>query len=240
MSQSFVSVAPHYEELMSHVPYSMWVGYYQLLQAQLGVEHRRLLDVCCGTGTVAGILASEGYQVTGVDLSADMISEARRLRPEIEFHVANAKDMDLGARFEGAYSFFDSFNYITEPDDLRLAIEQVARHLGPGGSLVFDMNTAYAFEKKMFDQKETRKSAPIRYDWVGEYDAGTKLIRVDMRFERNGATFEEIHWQRAYETDEILGWLELAGFGEVLVYDSYTLQPPRRKSDRLHFAASLV
>jgi hypothetical protein len=61
-----------------------------------------------------------------------------------------------------------------------------------------------------------------------------------MRFERNGATFEEIHWQRAYETDEILGWLELAGFGEVLVYDSYTLQPPRRKSDRLHFAASLV
>lgn len=222
---------------MAHVPYGMWVGYYQLLQSTLGVSHRNLLDVCCGTGIVAELLHDEGYRVTGFDLSADMIEQAKAKGLDINFHVADAATVNLNETFDGAYSFFDSLNYITDPDRLQMAIQRVSEHLEPGGSFIFDVNTAYAFEQKMFDQKEKRAKAPIKYEWTGNYDPSTRLIHVEMQFERNGEKFREVHVQRAYETSELLHFLERAGFENIHVYDGYTLQPQRKRSDRLHFAA---
>lgn len=75
---SFGPVTPYYDELMSQVPYRMWVGYLLLLLAQQDVHPERMLDVCCGTGTMCEMLAREGYQMSGFDLSPGMIEEARR------------------------------------------------------------------------------------------------------------------------------------------------------------------
>ena len=241
MRTSFGPVAAHYDLLMSHVPYDLWVDYYELLLAQLGQRPVKVLDVCCGTGIVAELLDQKGYQVTGFDISEQMILEARRKSAQthnnVRYHVADAAELDLNESFEGAYSFFDSLNYIIEPDRLALAIRQTAKHLELGASFVFDVNTAYAFEKNMFDQSEDSPSSEIRYHWVGDYNAKTRLITVDMQFERDGVQFNEVHVQRAYETDQLVDFLEEAGFGQIRIFDSYTLNPPRKKSDRLHFVA---
>ncbi|MBS1723793.1 MAG: methyltransferase domain-containing protein [Armatimonadetes bacterium] len=238
---SFGPIAEHYDVLMSHVPYDMWVGYYQLLLAQMDVNPRKLLDVCCGTGLVAELLAQEGYEVTGFDLSEPMVQQARakaaKLGLPLRYEVADAATVDLGETFAGAYSFFDSLNYITEPTSLSKAIGRVARHLEPGGTFVFDVNTAYAFEQRMFDQRERSPKAPIRYKWEGDYDPKSRIIRVSMEFERDGHHFQETHVQRAHTQEEIVQFLNDAGFEEVRAYDSYTLDPPRAKSDRLHYTA---
>lgn len=240
---SFGPVAAHYDLLMAHVPYESWLDYYKLLLAHIDAEPNCYLDVCCGTGTVAELIAREGAWVTGFDLSQDMIeiakSKIKRIGPNVEFLVCDAARLDLGKTFDAAYSFFDSLNYITDPEQLGRAIERVARHLEPGGSFVFDVNTAYAFEKQMFDQQETRASAPIRYDWRGEYDPESRLIEVHMEFEREGHTFSEIHRQRAYTLEELEDFLDAAGFASVRFFDSYTLNPPRKKSDRIHAVAVL-
>lgn len=241
---SFGPVAPHYDLLMSSVPYRMWAGYYQLLLAQQGVNPKRLLDVCCGTGTLAQMFAAEGYSVVGVDLSEAMIQEAKLKAQKrglaIQYFAADAADFRLGEQFEGAYSFFDSLNYITDPDHLRRAIANVAAHLEPGGSFIFDVNTAYAFEERMFDQKDLRQKARIQYDWKGDYDRQTRIISVRMSFWRDGERFEECHVQRAHTDEEIRESLELAGFRSVRCFDSYTLDPPRERSDRVHYAATLA
>lgn len=240
---SFGPVAKHYDLLMSHVPYDMWVEYYLLLLAHLDSHPDTLLDVCCGTGIVAEMLVDKGYDVTGFDLSPAMIAEARKKaqhnRRETEYIVADASTLNLGRQFDGAYSFFDSLNYITDPERLRKAILSVSKHLREGGTFVFDVNTAYAFEQRLFDQSEHSKRSEIHYDWVGDYDSETMLIRVEMSFKRGTERFHEVHIQRAYTEDELRFWLEEAGFSEIRAYDSYTLEPPKKKSDRLHFAAVL-
>ena len=238
---SFGPIASHYDVLMANVPYDMWAGYYQLLMTQMEQEPERLLDVCCGTGTVAELLAQSDYQVTGFDLSAPMIEVARQKEAEngygIEYFVQDAAELNLGKTFDGAYSFFDSLNYICELERFNMAIKRVARHIEPGGSFVFDMNTAYAFENKMFDQQDLRKRALIKYDWKGEYDPATRLIKVDMKFWRDGEEIRETHVQRAHSEDEISDALQAAGFSWVRAYDSYTLDPPNKKSDRVHYVA---
>ena len=241
--ESFGPVAPHYDALMSHVPYDMWVGYYQLLLTHLGATPETLLDVCCGTGTVAELLAKEDYEVTGFDLAEPMVIEARKKAKKkglgIRYFVQDAAELDLKRKFDGAYSFFDSLNYITEPNRLQAAIKRIAAHLEPGGTFVFDVNTEYAFEQQMFDQSEHSSRSEIHYDWVGNYDPSTKIIKVEMSFKRGNLRFYETHVQRAYTQDELAGWLDEAGFEEIHVFDSYTLNPPRKRSDRLHFAAVL-
>ncbi len=238
---SFGPVAPYYDELMSEVPYDMWSGYYQLLLAQLSTRPMTMLDVCCGTGNVAELLAQEGFAVTGFDISKPMIDEARKKAKEkgldIEYHVADAARLDLKRQFDAAYSFFDSLNYITEPEHLAKAIKKVGEHTKTGGSFIFDVNTAYAFEKKMFDQQDTRKNTRLKYKWRGAYDPSTRLIRVSMDFWLEGREFHEEHVQRAYTDEELRSFLTDAGFEVAHVYESYTLDRPRAASDRLHYVA---
>ena len=236
---AFADIAPYYDRLMHKVQYEMWAGYYRLLLAQIGHEPQTLLDVCCGTGTVAELLAKEGFKVTGFDISAPMVEEAVRKSKKADYVVADAADLDLGMKFDAAYSFFDSLNYITEPHRLRAAVKRVAEHLQPGGSFIFDVNTAYAFEQKMFDQEDMGKSTELKYSWHGSYDTKKRIITIDMSFWAGGRAFRENHVQRAYSDEELRDYLSDAAMDVAKVYDSYTLDPPRERSDRLHYLAVL-
>ena len=243
MNASFGPIAPYYDLLMEQVPYGMWSSYYQLLLSYQGVTPESLLDVCCGTGTLAEMLTNDGFSLAGVDLSEAMIQEAQRKAAlngfQIEYLAADAANFDFGRRFDAAYSFFDSFNYITDLGQVGRAFQCVARHLEPGGSFIFDLNTAYAFEQKMFDQNNTKKKAPVRHKWKGDYDRSTRVIRVHMDFWVGEEHFVETHVQRAHSADEVSALLTAAGFGTIEIFDSYTLEPPRKTSDRIHVAALL-
>ena len=160
MATSFGPVAPYYDELMKQVPYRMWVGYYLLLLAQQGLRPKKILDICCGTGTMTEMMQDEGFKMAGFDLSAGMIAEARRKAHlhnlPIRYEVFDAAGADMQEDFEAAYSFFDSLNNILDADHLQKAFKRAYAHLLPGGSFIFDMNTAYAFEQRMFDQQHLK------------------------------------------------------------------------------------
>lgn len=241
MTGSFGPVAPYYDDLMKFVPYRMWIGYYFLLLTQQDIHPKAILDVCCGTGTMCQMLNREGFKTSGFDLSPGMIEEARRKAAskkfDIRYEVADAAEVDMGESYDAAYSFFDSLNNILDPARLQMAFNRIAAHLRPGGSFIFDMNTAVAFEEQMFDQENLRSNAKLRYKWVGDWNEKTRIITVNMRFWRAGEEFRETHTQRAYEEEEIYSMLEAAGFEQLQAYHSYTLNPPRAKSDRLHFTA---
>ncbi|WP_435131275.1 class I SAM-dependent methyltransferase [Actinacidiphila sp. bgisy144] len=94
-----------------------------------------VLDVGCGPGTVTGYLAERGLDVSGVDLSPRMVSNARRLYPRCRFEVASATELDLAeASFGGLLGWWSLFNLP------RAILPQVfahfARALKPGGYLI--------------------------------------------------------------------------------------------------------
>ncbi len=240
-ARSFGQVAPYYDDLMKQVPYRMWGGYYLLLLANQDIHPHKILDICCGTGTMCELLTDEGFEMEGLDLSEGMVAEARRKAKKkhlnIRYEVADAANFDMGTTYDAAFSFFDSLNNIVDPDRLQSAFRTAARHVVPGGSFIFDLNTAYAFEQSLFDQENMRANAKLRYKWTGDWDPSSRIITVDMRFWYQDQSFREIHVQRAYGESEVREMLLNAGFGEIQVFNSYTLNPPRPKSDRLHFAA---
>ena len=102
---------------------------------------RSVLDLCCGTGLLAGELIARGYQVVGVDASDAMLALAReRLGPEAELSRMTLPELAVEGVFDAAVCTFDGLNYLT-PDELRLTMAAVALRLRPAGWLVFDLHT---------------------------------------------------------------------------------------------------
>jgi len=238
---SFTRIAPHYDALMRTVPYKMWISYFQLLCAQAEHEPTRILDVCCGTGTVCELLHEHGYQMTGFDKSAPMIEAARQkavLRDyDISYSAQDIADLTLDQWFDTAVSFFDSLNYVTDPNQLREGFHKVARCLEPGALFIFDLNTEFAFANEMFDQQCLRKGADVRYRWKSKYDKVSRICTVTMEFWVGDEEFVETHIQRAHSNEEIRQWLSEAGFHRVRWLNSYTLDRPTSRSDRVHYLA---
>lgn len=247
---AFGPVALFYDELMAGVPYQFWVEYAERVWAAHALSPRRILDLACGTGTVARLLARRGYEVVGVDLSGPMLDAARAQSQSenvsIPFHQQDAAELHLpGQTFDACVSLFDSLNYILEPERLAEAFRRVAVQLAPGGAFLFDLNTEYALAEGMFNQSCTRRDAPLHYRWRSRYNAETRLCTVHMRFSRDNddggerEVFTEIHRQRGHSKDEVLDWLRAAGFAQTFVYDAYTLDGPKKRSDRLFYLGVL-
>ncbi|MCS6924149.1 MAG: class I SAM-dependent methyltransferase [Fimbriimonadales bacterium] len=244
-SEPFEAVAPYYDLLMQSIPYLWWMHYVETLLDYFGRSAHKVLDLCCGTGNLSELMAMSGYAVVGVDRSAAMIAQAQRKAQEhasgVRYYVQDAAELELGETFDLIVSLFDSLNNILEPERFAEAMRRAYRHLTPDGVFIFDLNTEYAFVRKLFDQTQLEANAPIRYRWRSQYDKATRLCTVHMEFwVREGSEerhFTEVHRQRAYSEPEVRAMLYAAGFPEVHVFDAYTLHPPERRSDRVFYVA---
>ena len=69
-------LAASYDRLTRDVPYGEILAFAQMLLTERGLKPRSVLDLACGTGAMSLLLAKAGYQVTGVDLSEEMLTVA--------------------------------------------------------------------------------------------------------------------------------------------------------------------
>jgi len=245
ISSQFDEIAFLYDDVMVGVPYSTWVDYVERIVEYIGHRPRRILDLCCGTGTVANILAAKGYKVTGVDISPAMIEiagrKARKSALPVEYRVANAADLSLHTTFDLVLCLFDSLNYILEASVLQVAFYRVSAHLERGGLFIFDMNTELALAGGLFDQNNIGSRGPVLYTWKSSYEPGSRICRIDMKFlNKRGGTTEEVkmvHYQRAYDNEEVSQMLHAAGLDTQAVYHAYSFRPATSKSDRVFFVA---
>jgi SAM-dependent methyltransferase len=101
----------------------------------------RVLDVGCGTGTLAARLAGSGYEVTGLDPSAGMLSHLRARAPQVEAIQGSATEMPFGdGEFDLSLSVA-TMHHIADPAAVRSALTEMVRVVRPGGRvIVWDHN----------------------------------------------------------------------------------------------------
>jgi SAM-dependent methyltransferase len=245
-AEQFDEIAFLYDELMRGVPYSEWIDYVVDILDQYDAAPSTVLDLCCGTGGASLVLAERGYQVTGVDISPEMVAhaiqKASRSGLFIDFHVQDAAELHLGRRFDLAVSLFDSLNYILESSAIQQVFYRVREHLEPGGLFIFDMNTELAFTAGLFDQTSRGIRSGLTYEWRGSYDRIAKICTIRMDFNYRRAKTERhveiTHYQRAYDIDEIVRMLGDAGLNVLNVYDAYAFTKVSKRSDRAFFVAA--
>jgi cyclopropane fatty-acyl-phospholipid synthase-like methyltransferase len=95
----------------------------------------RVLDLCCGNGLLTKYIAEKGFDITGVDLSEQLLEEARRSGPGIRFIAQDVSKLSLNEKFDKIYLAF-SFQYFDTFEKGRKALEAMVAHTHPGGCIV--------------------------------------------------------------------------------------------------------
>lgn len=251
--EAYTSFAVVYDTFMDNVPYEEWGEYLHGLLLEYGVEDGLVLDLGCGTGTMTEILASKGYDMTGVDFSEEMLDIAMQKRTksghDILYLMQDMREFELYGTVRAIVSICDSMNYLTEDGDLEQVFRLANNYLDPGGLFIFDMNTEYKYREMLGDKTIAEERENCSFIWDNYYYEEEKINEYQLSLfvedpvlsEKTGQDicrkFQEMHYQRAYSLAEVKAALEVAGMEFIAAYDAFTRNPVHQESERMYIIA---
>lgn len=243
MDDAYTVLARYYDQLTGDVAYDKWADYIQRQFRRHRGAIRTVAELACGTGTLAALLARRGYQVTAVDRSSDMLSQAEQKCRELDVRLLcqDLSRLRLPERADAAVCCLDSVNYITRPSLLRRVFQRVYQALAPGGLFLFDVKTPAALEGAdgQIYLDETQELFCV---WRGEYFPRRRVCGygIDLFARREDGSWErggEYHEEYAYTLEELEAWLEQAGFTRIRQFGDRRMTPPREGEQRVFFTA---
>lgn len=105
-----------------------------------------LLVLACGTGGHIPYFKDD-YNVSGLDLSEDMLDLAREKFPDISFHIGNLIDFQLETDFDAMICMYGSIGFVKTVDNLRASMKRIATHLRHNGlALITPWSTLEDFQ----------------------------------------------------------------------------------------------
>ncbi len=230
-----------YDELINDVNYEEWLGYYFKIFQRYGLKPSLGLDLGCGTGNLTTLLADKGIEMTGIDLSEDMLMVAREKADgrDILYLNQDMREFELYGTVDFIVSSLDCINYITDKRDLLKVMKLANNYLNPGGLFIFDINTPYKLENIIGNNTFILENEEVFCSWQNEFDKKRKISDFYLTFfcEDNGAyrRFDEEHSERAYSIDEIKTVIESSGMRLLNVYNELSFKAPNAKSERVFF-----
>ena len=241
---AYKALAASYDRLTEDVDYAAVVDFYRLLWQRENLSPRTAVDLACGTGSVSVLLARLGLQVTGVDMSPEMLCQADQKAAQMEnrplFVCQKLQNLYLPKGVDLAVCALDSLDYITKPDDCREAIKRAYKALNPGGCFIFDVNTPEKL-RAMDGQIFLDEDDDVYCLWRGEFDEETNICTYGMDiFQREGESWYrsgEIHEEYAYSRQQLTEYLKDAGFTHIEVFADRQLCDPRPGEQRIYFKA---
>ena len=247
MSGCYEALAGCYDALTGDVQYEKRAAYLKRLLRRAKRKVETVLDLACGTGTMTCLLAEQGYDMIGVDLSEDMLAEAMNKAFDLEEErrplllQQSMTKLRLYAPVDAVVCCLDSLNYLTSPKAVQSTFRRVYDNLHSGGIFVFDVNTVYKFEQ-LDGQVFLDESDDSYCVWRAAYSRRSRTITYGMdlfRQRRDGAwrrTLEE-HRERAYTREELTAWLSDAGFTDIRFFGDLSRSEPKEEELRMYVSA---
>jgi ubiquinone/menaquinone biosynthesis C-methylase UbiE len=116
----------------------------KIIKCHLKSSGKQLLDVACGTGLEDRYL-KKTFDVTGLDLSRDVLRIARKRNPEINYLHGDMRNFRLNVTYD-VITCFDAMCYLQNYRELRRTLGNFYRHLKPGGLLIFYIDPVFLKE----------------------------------------------------------------------------------------------
>ncbi len=234
-----------YDAFMDDIPYDMWFAYLKKALEENGVAEGIVVDLACGTGEMTWRLEQAGYDMIGVDLSPDMLQIAReKCGSDVLFLCQDMQELDLYGSAAAMVCICDGMNYLCSVESLEKAFGRVSLFLDAGGIFIFDMKTEYFYREVLGNRTFTDNREDISYIWENEYHGSERvneyLLTVYELVDRERDLFvrtDELHRQKAYPPEEVIGCLERQGFSDVRVYEAFTENAPGQTASRICFLA---
>ncbi|NEO33290.1 MAG: class I SAM-dependent methyltransferase [Symploca sp. SIO3C6] len=193
---------------------------------QLLLEHlpksSNILDLCCGVGRITQRLLTEGYEVTGLDISEEMLRYARENSPNAEFILADARFFELPPIFHGVIST-GALNHVMHLEELTCVFRNVYAALQPQGMFVFNLDLDDGF----YSDWNNSSYSVVKDDcaWIVQqnYNPQEKILEMKItgfeQVEETWKRLDTIMLSKNYSSLEIKSALTSAGFRDVTIHE---------------------
>lgn len=246
--EAYTAFAKVYDKFMNNVPYKKWADFSDGIIRAIGIskadrnsedaleqERNLVLDMGCGTGVLTRMMYDMGYDMIGVDISQEMLDEAREKSTdekysELLYICQDMCELDLYSTVGTVISTCDSVNYLLEDSEIESCFAGVSNYLYPGGLFVFDFNTIHKYRDVIGESTISEDSLDCTFIWDNYFDTEENINEYDLtlfiRDDESGlyAKESETHYQRGYEAVEIKDFLEKSGLTPLAFVDDTELE----------------
>ncbi len=228
------------------IDYGAFVEFYKALFHRAGVTPETVLDLGCGSGAVTLLLAKEGFDVIGVDISPDMLAIARSKADaenlDILFLNMDMCAFEIPEPVDCVVSALDCVNYLEDSDELRAAFECVYGSLKPGGIFIFDINSEYKLREILGNNTFIYEDDSAYCVWDCGYFPDDNVVSFDLNFfvkDRGGgySRYNEYQEETIFKLGEVAELLKDCGFERIEVFGDLGFEKPNDRTERIFFAA---
>jgi len=225
MERAFRSYGKYYDIIYADKDYEEECDFLEeIFRNYSKIIPKTILDGGCGTGGHAIPLAERGYEVTGIDLSEEMINiakeKASKTGVNIDFNVMDLRKLRLNKKFDACICMFAVIDYLTNNKDLLKAMSNIREHLKNGSLLIFDfwygpaVLTILPTSKMKIIKKEGVKIIRFAEPHLNTFHHVCEVHYYFIVTKENLVVYEgkEKHVVRFYFPEEIKHYLEESGF----------------------------
>lgn len=238
MSESYTALGGWFEYLNADCDYLKW-SQYLLDKLKAAGDYKTGLDIGCGNGYFTRAFNRAGYSVSGMDISASMLSQAKRLAAKeglrCEFLSGDITKLKVCAKVDFCTAVNDCLNYVPKTK-LKSAFARVYAALNANGAFLFDISSENKIRNILGENLFGEDGENISYLWFNRQTDDGVVMELTF-FVRNESglyeRFEETHVQYAHTEDEVIKALYAAGFARVQTEGHLGGD----KSQRIQFAA---
>lgn len=249
--EQYSFLAGAYDLLNGDYDYNKYADFLaEEIKANEKAKSSLVLDLACGTGKITFALRERGYDMTGIDISEDMLSCAKNASydkgiNDILWLCQNMTDFELYGTVDACVCCLDSINYLTNIKDVKRCFSLVHNYLIPDGVFIFDVNTPYRFERVYGNNAYVLENEGCLCAWQNEYNEKTKLCKFYLSiFEENEdgtyERFDEIQRERCYTYKQIEKALKENGFEILRIYGNLDKSNPKDTSEKWYFVARCI
>ena len=212
---------PYYHVLYKHRDYAEAERFVKKIITHINPpKASKLLDLACGKGRHAKVMADMGYNVTGLDLSIESIKQARKHETEnLHFDVHDMREVYKKQTFDYVFNLFTSFGYFDDETDNEKMLTSIYTMLQANGTLVIDfmnvhktvanLKTKEILRQAQDDDRENFIDFHINRKFNGQH------IVKEIEFADNG---------KQYKFEERVQGLTLNDFEKLFVKAGFKIQ----------------
>ncbi|WP_412988250.1 class I SAM-dependent DNA methyltransferase [Pediococcus siamensis] len=238
----YQTFAKLYDDLMDPAMYDEWLDFVSARQPN---KMGNWLELACGSGRLAVKLLQKGYQVTGFDLSEEMLSlaDAHAQKAQVKLPLIQGDMLDLSelGQYDVVSCFADSICYLPDEEAVQTCFAEVYAHLNSNGKFLFDVISPYQtdvvypgymynyvddHQAFVWSSYQTEEAHSVEHDLTFFVQAGSKN-----RYKK----INEIHHERTYELSIYRRLLKTVGFTSVQASSDFGRQSINDQSTRWFF-----